>query len=418
MPVLARSVYQVGTSERQVIIRLRTKASFDQSMPDPKTGRNVVMLGFVSLLNDISSEIIQPILPLLITSLGGGSIAVGLIGGIGEGLPSILKVFSGYLSDRLGRRKPLVVGGYGLSALAKLLLAFSATWQQVFVLKTMERCGKGIRSAPRDAMISESADLANRGRGFGLHRAMDSTGAVIGSILAYLLWQGGLDMGSILLVAGVLAALALLPFHRVHETFSSPGCQLNLDISSLSPELRRFVATASLFALGNISYMFFILRAQSISTGRDAVALTLLLYVLFNLVYAILAMPVGIWSDRVGRKRVLALGYSLFALTSLGFAYVTSLPGLIVLFALYGLVFALVDASERAFVSDLSHFGMRSTCLGIYYGAVGVAAMASGLFAGALWAWAGAEAAFVFGSLLAVAAALSLMTVRETWPMP
>ena len=378
-------------------------------MSDPKTSKNILLLGFVSLLNDISSEIIQPILPLFIASLGGGGMAVGLIGGVSDGLPSILKVLVGYVSDRLGRRKPLVVAGYALSAVGKLFLPVASSWLQVFLLKVLERSGKGVRSAPRDAMISESTPEKTRGRGFGLHRAMDSTGAVIGSIMAYLLWRGGMSYTSIFLVAGVLSVVALLPFHRVRESFSAPGCDIRLRLSDLSPELRRFLGIASLFALGNFSYMFFVLRAQALFSGSDAVAEPLLLYALFNLVYAALAMPVGIWSDRIGRRKVLALGYAIFALTALGFASVTSLTGLIALFALYGLVYALVDGSERAFVSDLSSAAHRGSSLGIYYGATGVAAIVSSLVAGALWSWWGAEATFLFGAGAAALAAVGLL---------
>lgn len=379
-------------------------------MSNPKTSKNILLLGFVSLLNDISSEIIQPILPLFIASLGGGSMAVGLIGGISDGLPSLLKVLAGYGSDRLGRRKSLVVAGYALSAVGKLLLPAASSWQQVFLLKTLERSGKGVRSAPRDAMISESAQEGRRGRGFGLHRAMDSTGAVIGSILAYLLWQGGMSYSSIFMVAGILSIVALLPFYRVKESFRAPSCAVGLKLSGLSPQLRRFLGLAGLFALGNFSYMFFILRAQGLFSGALAVAAPLLLYALFNLVYAALAMPVGIWSDRVGRRKVLALGYALFAITALGFAFVTNLVGMIALFALYGLVYALVDGSERAYVSDLSPVSLRGSSLGIYYGAIGVAAILSSLLAGALWSWWGAEAAFLFGAGAAGLAALGLMT--------
>ena len=389
-------------------------------MSDAKSSKNILLLGFVSLLNDISSEIIQPILPLFIASLGGGSLAVGLIGGISDGLPSLLKVLAGYWSDRLGKRKPLVVAGYALSAAGKLFLPAATSWQQVFLLKTLERSGKGVRSAPRDAMISESAEEGRRGRGFGLHRAMDSTGAVIGSILAYLLWQGGMSYSSIFMVAGVLSVLALLPFYRVKESFRAPSCTVILKLSDLSPELRRFLGLAGLFALGNFSYMFFILRAQGLFSGAEAVAAPLLLYALFNLVYALLALPVGIWSDRVGRRRVLALGYALFALTALGFAFVTSLAGLIALFALYGLVYALVDGSERAYVSDLSPAILRGSSLGIYYGAIGLAAILSSLVAGALWAWWGAEATFLFGAGASALAAVGLqgMKRREVVAMP
>ena len=379
----------------------------------PRPGKNILLLGFVSLLNDISSEIIQPILPLFITSLGGGAVAVGLIGGISDGLPSILQVFVGYWSDRWGRRKPLVVAGYALSAASKLLLPISASWQQVFVLKAAERSGKGVRSAPRDALISESADKNNRGRGFGLHRAMDSTGAVIGSILAYALWKGGMDFRTIFLVAAVLAVAALIPFYKVKESTRAPNGQLRLSASDLSPDLRKFLVVACLFALGNFSYMFFILRAQQFFGGAQAVAAPLLLYVLFNLVYAALAMPIGIWSDRIGRRNVLALGYALFALTALGFAFVSNLAGLIVLFALYGLVYALVDGSQSAFVSDLSHAGVRSTSLGLYHSAVGLAAIASSLVAGVLWARMGAESTFLFGAAAAALAAVVLLGMKK-----
>jgi len=381
---------------------------------DPKPSKNIILLGFVSLLNDISSEIIQPVLPLFIASLGGGGLVVGLIGGISDGLPSLLKVLAGCWSDRLGKRKPLVVAGYALSALGKLFLPAATAWQHVFLLKTLERSGKGVRSAPRDAMISESAQEGRRGRGFGLHRSMDSTGAVIGSILAYLLWQYGMSYSSIFMVAGVLSVVALFPFYRVKESFRAPSCNVRLKTSDLSPELRRFLVIASLFALGNFSYMFFILRAQALFSGAMAVAAPLLLYALFNLVYAIMAMPAGIWSDRVGRRKVLAMGYGLFALTAMGFAFVDSLAGLIALFALYGLVYALVDGSERAYVSDLSPAGLRGSSLGLYYGAIGISAILSSLLAGALWAWWGAEATFIFGAGAATLATTALLGMKRT----
>jgi MFS family permease len=376
---------------------------------DDKTSQNILLLGFVSLLNDISSEIIQPVLPLFIASLGGSSLAVGLIGGISDGLPSILKILAGCGSDRLGRRKPLVVGGYALSAAGKLLLPAASSWPQVFLLKTIERCGKGIRSPPRDAMISESAVESRRGRGFGLHRSLDSTGAVIGSLLAYLLWQAGYGYSSIFMVAGVLALLALIPFYWVKESFRAPGCEMKLKLADISPSLQSFILLACLFALGNFSYMFFVLRAQELFSGAEAVAAPLLLYAFFNLVYAVMALPVGIWSDRIGRKKVLAIGYTTFALTALGFALVSSLTGLIALFGLYGMVYALVDGSERAFISDLSPGGLRGSALGLYSGMQGVAAILSSLIAGVLWSWWGAPATFLFGAAAAGLAAVGLV---------
>ncbi|MBN2251096.1 MAG: MFS transporter [Candidatus Altiarchaeota archaeon] len=375
--------------------------------------RNIYLLGLVSLLNDASSEIIQPILPLFISSLGAGGLAIGLIGGLSDGLPSLLKLLSGYWSDRLKRRKPLVAAGYGISAVGKLLLALAASWQQVFILKTLERSGKGIRSAPRDAIIAESAPREGRGRGFGVHRALDSLGAVIGSVLAYLLWQGGMDFRMIFVVAGIVAFVALLPLIPVRERSRSPICSIRPGLSNISPDLRQFIAIASLFALANFSYMFFILRATDFFSGGMSVGAPLLLYVLFNLVYALFSIPSGSWSDRVGRKRVLYVGYFLFGLVSLGFALVASAPGLVLLFASYGLVFAIVDGAERAFVSDLCTADVRGTGLGIYYGAVGISAIASGLVAGALWQGLSPEATFLFGATAALTASILLFKMRN-----
>ena len=379
----------------------------------PKASKNIQLLGFVSLLNDISSEIIQPILPLFITSLGGGSLAVGLIGGFSNGLPSIIEIFSGYWSDKMGKRKPIVVAGYSLSAFAKLLFPFSMVWQQVFVLRTIERGGKGIRSAPRDAMISESAVKERRGRGFGLHRAMDTLGAVIGSLLAYYLWKEGLDFRMILIIAAILSIVALIPFIYVKEGFSLPKTRGSLNLSDLSPELRRFLIISSIFAVSNFSYMFFILRAQEFFTGLSSIGDPLLLYAFFNVVYAVFSLPMGIWSDRIGRKKVLTLGYALFAATATGFAIVSSVAGLVLLFALYGLVFSIIDASERAFISDLSRATMRSSSLGIYYGVIGVASILSGLVAGGLWAQLGPSATFFFGAAVAALAALALWKMKN-----
>jgi MFS family permease len=383
------------------------------SETSPETSKNIQLLGSVSLLNDISSEIIQPVLPLFITSLGGGSLAVGLIGGFSNGLPSIIEIFSGYWSDKMRKRKPIVVVGYSLSAFAKLLFPFSMVWQQVFVLRTIERTGKGIRSAPRDAMISESAIKEQRGRGFGLHRAMDTLGAVIGSLLAYYLWKEGLNFRMILVIAAMLSIVALIPFIYVREGFSLPKTKGSLNLSDISPELRRFLIISSIFAVSNFSYMFFILRAQEFFTGLSSVGAPLLLYAFFNVVYAIFSLPMGIWSDKIGRKKVLTLGYSLFAVTTAGFAIVSSVASLVLLFALYGLVFSIIDASERAFISDLSRATMRSSSLGIYYGVIGIAAILSGLIAGGLWARLSPSATFYFGAAVAALAALALWRMKN-----
>jgi len=387
----------------------------DDTLPETEDSSksNILLLGLVSLLNDISSEIIQPILPLFIIYLGGGGVAVGLIGGLSDGIPSILKIFSGYWADSLGRRKPLVMAGYGLSALSKLFFPLSTIWQHVFILRIFERSGKGIRSAPRDAIIADSVELENRGRGFGILRAMDSTGAVIGSGLAYILWKAGLDFRTIFMIAALVAVLSFIPLIKVKDVKRAPNAHNVLQLMSLSPDLNRFMVIATLFALANFSYMFFILRAQQFFSGTMAVGAPLLLYILFNVVYAGLAIPCGVISDRIGRKNVLTLGYALFALVALGFAYVSSIAGLVFLFMLYGSVFAIVDGAQSAFVSDLSHSQSRSTSLGLYYGSVGIASIISGAVAGVLWQNNGAESTFLFGAVVAALAAFALQRMRK-----
>ncbi|MHC1631191.1 MAG: MFS transporter [Methanotrichaceae archaeon] len=378
--------------------------------------RNILLLGLVSLLNDASSEIIRPILPLFILSLGGGGMVIGLIGGLGDGIPSIFKILSGYWSDRLGRRKPFVIAGYSLSAVTKLFLSLATIWQHVFLLTTLERCGKGIRAAPRDAIIAESAETEKLGRGFGIHRALDTLGAIIGSALAYFLWRASMSFTSIFILAGIIAIIALTPLFPVRDVIKDSNPHLKLSLSSVSPDLRKFILIAALFAMGNFSYMFFLLRARQLFTGDLATGAPLLFYILFNIVYTLFSVPSGIWSDRVGRKNVLTIGYALFAIVCLGFAYVSSVPGLVLLFAFYGLIFAMVDGAERAFVSDQSRSSLRGTALGFYHTAVGVAALLSGIIAGALWQYWSFTATFLFGTMATALA--SLLLLRVTWYLP
>ncbi|MCQ8902822.1 MAG: MFS transporter [Methanothrix sp.] len=371
--------------------------------------RNVLFIGLVSLLNDTSSEIIQPIMPLFITSLGGGAIAVGLVGGLSEGIPSMLKILSGYAGDITGKRKTLVVAGYGLSAVAKTLLPLSGTWQHVVLLKSVERCGKGVRAAPKDAIISGSVESSHMGRGFGTVRALDTFGAVLGSGLAYLLWSAGLSFRQILAVAAALSLMAFIPLIYVRDVRRSPMAIIRPGISSLPLRLRWFVLVASIFSLANFSYMFFMLRAQELFVGSLAVGAPLLLYILYNIVYSGMAIPSGVVSDLVGRRWTLAIGYALFSLVALGFAFVSSTGWLVLLFVMYGLVFAIVDGAQSAYVSDLSCDEVRCTALGVYHGMVGIASIASGLIAGSIWQAFGPDATFLFGALMAAAASFCMV---------
>jgi MFS family permease len=362
---------------------------------------NVLLLGIVSFLNDVSSEMIMPILPMFITALGGGGLAVGLVGGVRDSISSILKVLAGYWSDRTGKRKIFVSSGYLTSAFFKLLLALSKAWPHAVILAAAERIGKGLRTAARDAIIADSM-TKQRGKGFGIHRALDTSGAISGSIVVFLLfWFLGFGFKSIILIAGVIAFVSLIPLGFVKEGKRQPqDITLRIGLKNLPKSLKLFILICSIFALGNFSYMFFIIRAQQFFEAKLSIGVPILLYVLFNIFYAGFAIPLGAVSDRIGREKVIVFGYLLFSLTSLGFAFLASLPAFIILFALYGITYAAVDGNQRAFVSDLSSQQGKATALGTFHTTIGLMALPAGLIAGLLWQNISASATFIYGSIL------------------
>lgn len=351
-----------------------------------KAGSTVLLLGLVSLLNDFSSDMIRPILPMFITSLGGAGIAIGLIRGVRKSVSSILKIVSGYYSDKVGKRMPFVIGGYFTSSLFKFLLAFSNMWQQALVFIGLERTGKGLRDAPRDAIISNI--VKKKGKAFGVHRALDTVGAILGSITVFILyWYLDLDFVTIIITAGFVGFLALIPLFFVSEpeveTEESTSFQIN--ISKLSTPLKFFMVIAGIYAMANYGYMFFVLETQSSFSGKIAVGAPILLYVLYNIFYAGFAVPFGALSDKIGREKVLMFGYGLFGLVSLGFSLFNSTIAYIFLFSLYGLVYAAVYGNQRAFVSDLSGKEIRGTALGTFQAVISLSALLGGVIAGILW---------------------------------
>jgi len=348
--------------------------------------KNVILLGIVSFLNDLSSEMIMPILPMFITVLGGVGLVVGLIGGLRDSISSILKVLVGFWSDKTGKRKIFVSSGYLTSSVFKLFLAFSKTWQHILVFAGLERVGKGLRTAPRDAIIADSMPK-ERGKGFGIHRAMDTSGAISGSIIVFLLfWFLDFDFKTIIFIAAVIAFASLIPLYFVKERKREPqDISLKIGLRNFPQSLKLFILISTIFTLANFSYMFFILKSQEFFTGKLSVGVPILLYILFNIFYALFAIPFGSLSDRIGRIEVIVFGYFLFSLTSLGFVFANSLTTFVVLFALYGLVYAIVDGNQRAFVSDLSSQELRATALGTFHTTTGLAALPASLIAGFLW---------------------------------
>ncbi len=342
----------------------------------------------MSFINDTASDMILPILPLFIKEIGGAGFALGLISGLGESIASLFKMLAGFWSDRLGKRKPFVFVGYSISSFCKLLFSVAVIWPQVLLLRVFERLGKGMRSAPRDAILAASTEAKTRGRGFGIHRAFDSGGAVFGSIISFVLfWVFNVEFRNIFLFAGIISFVSLIPliFVKEQKYISHKATSLNFEIKNLSGSLKLFLAISTLFALGNFSYMFFVLKTQPYFYGRFALAIPIILYIIYNISYAMFAIPSGLLSDKIGRKTVLFIGYGLFALVCVGFMFAHSLAFFIVLFLLFGLNYAFVDSNQRAFVSDLAPDDIRGTVLGTFHMLVSLVALPGGLIAGFLW---------------------------------
>ncbi|MCD6471218.1 MFS transporter [bacterium] len=375
---------------------------------------NIILLGIVSFFNDLSSEMIMPILPMFITALGGSSMIVGLIGGLRDSISSILKVFAGFWSDKFGKREIFVFSGYLTSALFKLFLAFSKAWQHVLIFAGLERIGKGLRTAPRDTIIADSMPK-QRGKGFGIHRAMDTFGAIVGSVIVFLLfWFWGFSFKSIIFLAAILAFFSLIPLSFVKEKRRKPeNINLKIGLKSLPQSLKLFILVSSIFALANFSYMFFILKAQEYFTGKLSIGAPILLYTLFNIFYALFAVPFGKLSDKIGKKKVIIFGYLLFSLTSLGFALLKSLTGFIILFALYGIVYAIVDGNQRAYISDLSPEELRATALGTFHTITGLAALPGSLIAGFLWQIK-PSMTFIYGSVTSIISVILFIICKQS----
>ena len=388
---------------------------------------NVFFLGIVSLLTDISSEMIFTLVPLfLFNVLRAGTPIIGLVGGLSESADAILRVFSGWLSDKMGRRKPLAVVGYSISTIAKPFMYLASSWGGVLAIRFGDRLGKGIRTSPRDALVADSVSAKERGKGFGLHRAMDTFGAVLGlaisALIVYLAQGGGLELDLksyqwlvlVGVVPAVLAVVVLLLFVRERKKPASAGTGSRLSfkqLGSFDGRFKLFLVVMAVFTLGNSSDFFVILRAQDLGSS---VVYVVLMLVVFNIAYAVTALPAGVLSDRLGRRRVIIMGWFIYALVYLGFALASERWQVWLLFAGYGLYYGIVEGVARAFVADLVPEEKRGTAYGLYHGVVGVALLPASLIAGWLWQAVSPAAPFYFGAGLAFIAMLGMMAlVRE-----
>lgn len=390
-----------------------------------KFPRNVIVTTIGSLLTDISSEMIVYLLPLFLAGVLMTPIAfVGLIEGVAETTASFTKLFSGFISDRLGRRKGLVVAGYGLSTVAKGLLLIATAWPMAFFARFADRVGKGIRTAPRDALIADSVDEKQRGAAFGFHRAGDTFGAFAGvGIAAFIVWltqQQSLQLSretfiAIVLVSIIPAALAVavLALGLREIKSNKPAIAPKLSLAGFDAPFKMLLVIVGLFTLGNSADSFIVLRAQD----RGASIFTILLMVLgFNFVYMLAAQPLGRLSDTIGRKKLLIAGWALYALVYLGFAISQTALMVGALWAAYGLYYALTEGTSKAFIADLVPAHLRGTAYGLYNATVGLLALPASLIAGVLWQAFGAPAPFLFGGVMALVASVLLLLQMRAVP--
>ncbi len=381
--------------------------------------RNIWVLTLASFLTDVSTEMIVYLIPLFLANvLGVRTITIGLIEGVAETTASLLKVWSGRFSDWLGQRKWLTVSGYALSTLAKPFLVLANSWPAVLGVRFFERMGKGIRTAPRDALVADSITPEKRGMAFGLHRAGDSAGAMLGLLIALVaVWmlQGQAltltrsTFHTLIWLSVIPAALAVLALViGIQEVKAAPGeKQEAIALAFLPPSFKRFLIIVTLFTLGNSSDAFLILRAQE--RGLSLLGVMGML-VVFNGVYAAVSSPAGLLSDKIGRQRVLIAGWLLYALIYLGLGMAQTGWHVVGLMIFYGIYYGLAEGAAKAFVADLVPEAQRGTAYGWYNGAVGLAALPASLLAGLLWqgvgSWSGfgVQAPFLFGAALSLAA--------------
>jgi MFS family permease len=378
--------------------------------------KNVFVMGLVSFFNDVASEMLYPIVPIFLTSiLGAPASVVGLIEGIAESTASILKVFSGWYSDKFQKRKPFAVAGYSLSSFSKIILGFAFGWPMVLIGRFTDRFGKGIRTSARDALIAESSTKSNRGKSFGFHRALDTAGAVVGPLLAiWLLHSYNNNFRTIFFLAfipGLIGVLLLLFFVREKKK-QAPSVNLKIKESwkEFDVSFKIFLAISFVFAIGNSSDAFLIIRSQNLGLSVTAAVFA---YVVFNFAYALFSVPAGAVSDRVGSRKVLISGFFLFGVVYLLFGTITKSYLLWLIFPLYGIYMALTEGVGKAYISNLVPQEKSGTAFGIYQTVIGICTFFASLAAGLLWDRISPSAPFILGSATAVISAILFIGLEK-----
>jgi MFS family permease len=397
--------------------------------------RAVWLLGWVSLATDAATEAIYPLLPFFLTRvLGAGAVSLGVVEGAAEAVNSVLKIWSGRLADRAKAKRPLVLLGYGVSSLARPFIAFTTSWTQVFAVRVADRVGKGVRGAPRDAMLATWATASTRGQVYGFHRAMDHLGAVVGPLLAstflFFFPDHYRTLFALTIVPGAIAVtlICFVPEPGAgaaagtrHPAGADDAVAAPRDSSPtagdgrLPPEFRRFMLVLALFMLGNSTDAFLLLKlTDAAGSARWIPAMWSALHV----VKAGVSLAGGGWSDRVGRRTVIAIGWIVYAVVYAGFAFSTTLAALVAWFLVYGCYFGFAEGTEKALVADLAPASRRGVAFGVYNAVQGIGALAASVFFGVVWKIYGAAAAFGVGAALALAATILLLLVVRPPALP
>jgi MFS family permease len=373
---------------------------------------NVLILGLVSFLTDVSSEMIYPLVPLFVTSvLGGGPAFLGIIEGVAESTAALLKLASGIVSDRVEGRKQIILAGYTLSSLSRPLMAIAGTPLAVLLIRFTDRIGKGIRTSPRDALIADSTDKTMWGKAFGFHRSLDHAGAIVGPLLATGLMTLFLsNLRTVFWLAAIPGILAVIliavKVRDIPRSKTATSAQ-----SGLTPgkSIRVYLMILLLFTLGNSSDVFLLLRAGQLGVTPVRIPL---LWAFFHVVKMLTSMPFGTLSDKIGRRQVIISGWVVYALAYAGFALAKTEFHIWLLFAWYGLFYGMTEGVEKAYLSDLADPAERGRAFGWYNFAVGIGALPASLLFGMIWQKASPQAAFTFGASLALLAAFFLMTLQ------
>jgi MFS family permease len=401
---------------------------------------NIFFLGLISFFTDLSTEMVYPLIPLyLVGTFGATHVLVGIIEGIAESLASLLKVYSGYLTDRFQKKKLLAFSGYAAGLVYKFALIFASSWVGILGARVIDRFGKGIRTAPRDVLVSESVDNKNMGKAFGMHKALDMFGAGLGILIIYLLMRGSggsYDYKNLFVLSMIPAALGLIMFifvkEKKHKSITenngqsiissaqkpNPSAQTKAvqipfwkNIKKIDGQLKLYLTVVFIFTLGNSSKAFLILKASDAGFNELNV---ILLFMIYHLVAALFSVPLGRLSDKIGRKNLLVPGYITFAVCYFGFAFAGTKIAMITVFALYGLFTAMITGVERAFVAEIAPGELKGTMLGLHSTVAGIALLPASIIAGLLWNSFGSTVPFIFGACMSLIAAVLLIVFMKS----